>query len=117
MAKNISLMSIYARVGFMKRLLIGLLTLSSLTTFAHAAPKKCYSTAEKSVEKYAIAEGYDYYDMNGFDAHECSLATNGAAIVCEVLAAKGDGAAYDTYRVVLNKTCSKTFRVELIGEE
>ncbi len=79
-----------------------------------AVPPTCYREAAKFAEQQAE---YDYYDKDGFESHRCELAANKKAVICEVSAAKGDGAATDTYRVVLNASCSKAHRVELIGEE
>ena len=74
----------------------------------------CHSKAEKAVTRFAESS---HYDKNGFEAYACEQASNKAAVICEVSASKGDGAASDTYRVVLNTNCSYVFRVELIGEE
>lgn len=57
------------------------------------------------------------YDRDGIEAYKCELAANRAAVICEVSAAKGDGAASDTYRTILTKSCTKVLRVELLFEE
>lgn len=96
---------------------LSLITLALLiSNFAQAAElaSACYLKAEVAVEKNAEE---NYYDQDGFYAYECLLAPNNKAVVCEVSASKGDGAANDTFRVVLNSSCTKTYRVELIGEE
>ncbi len=79
-----------------------------------AVTPKCYAQAAKFAEDQAE---HGYYDKDGFEAHQCEMAPNKKAVICEVSASKGDGAATDTYRVVLNASCSKAHRVELIGEE
>ena len=76
--------------------------------------KSCYARAEKATERFAEP---GYYDHDGFTAYNCESAPNGAAVLCEVSASKGKGAATDTFRVVLSRDCSRTYRVELIGEE
>ncbi len=83
--------------------------------FAQSFPKNCLKAAEKAVEKATKGQ---HYDKDGFsDNSSCLMASNKAVVVCEVYASKGGGDAYDTYRAVLNKTCTKTFRVELTGDE
>lgn len=88
--------------------------LLSFNSFAAEIPRACNHAAELAVAKSVEV---DYYDADGFMSMGCELAPNKAAVICEVAASKGDGAANDTYRVVLNKTCKKAFRVDLIGEE
>ena len=87
-----------------------------VTNGAHAEGihRACYSRAEKATERFAEP---DHYDANGFTAFHCDLAPNGQAVICDVSASKGNGAATDTYRVVLSRSCTKTYRVELTGEE
>jgi len=75
---------------------------------------KCYKTAATAVERQAEV---GYYDQNGIATAECAPAPNRRAWICSVAAYKGDGAAADTYRVVLNSSCTRAYRVELIGEE
>lgn len=89
----------------MKTILIAALALMSVQAFA--VPSKCYTKAAAAVR----------YSGEEAEAHECTLAPNGKAVICEVAAYKGGGDAVDTWRVVLNKTCTKVFRTELIGEE
>lgn len=74
----------------------------------------CYAKAEAAVKNQAEP---GYYDADGIDALDCVIAPNKKAVVCEVGAYKGNGAAADSYRVVLNASCTKVFRVELTGEE
>jgi len=98
----------------MKLYFTGLLMLSTLSAFAtEELLEKCATVAERAVTKKV---GWKY-DRNGIWAFQCVIAPNNAAFICELGASKGDGAAVDTYRAVLNKTCTKTFRVDLIGEE
>lgn len=74
----------------------------------------CLYKAETAVAEFV---GKNNYDKNGFTALECALALNKAVVICDVSASKGDGAANDSYRVILNNTCSEVYRVELTGEE
>ena len=97
----------------MKKLLIGILVLSSLAVSASDLLEKCAPVAEETVK----AEAGEGYDADGFSANDCQLAPNNAVVICEVSASKGDGEAIDTYRAVLNKSCTKVFRVDLISEE
>ncbi|WP_374076705.1 hypothetical protein [Bdellovibrio bacteriovorus] len=99
----------------MKLFLMSFFSIASISTTAMAdeLAKQCYSKAASVAENFASGN----YDEDGFWAYECALASNKKAVICEVGASKGDGAATDTYRVVLNKTCTKAFRVELTGEE
>lgn len=97
-----------------KSILFLLSTMAAQSVFAEEIPNVCYNRAEKSVGK--VSED-GQYDDDGISARDCGYARNGRAVICEVSASKGDGAATDIYRVVLNKQCSKTFRVELISEE
>lgn len=91
------------------------LLLSTFPLFASADIGKtlCEAKAEKAVQN----NGNGGYDKDGFYAYNCGYAPNKAAVICEVSASKGDGAATDTYRVVLNKSCTRVYRVELTGEE
>lgn len=73
----------------------------------------CYPNAAKFAEN----EAQGNYDKNGFKADLCTVANNKKAVICEVFAMKGDGAAFDTYRVVMSRRCSIVFRVEIIGIE
>lgn len=93
--------------------LFAMLMTSGFVSAAQSNPA-CYSKANEAVEQFV--DRIDY-DANGFETYECFLASNQKAVICEVSASKGDGAAIDTYRVVLNRNCTKIFRVELIGEE
>ncbi len=83
------------------------------SAIAEEVSKQCYSKAASAVEEFADGG----YDEDGFWAYDCQLADNKKAVVCDVGASKGNGDATDTYRVVLNKSCNKVFRVELTGEE
>lgn len=78
------------------------------------APKSCNKKAAK-----AVAEKVEKrkYDQDGLDAYECLLSPNGLVVVCGVSASKGSGDAIDSYQVVLDKTCTAIYRVELTGEE
>lgn len=100
----------------MKSLLTLVLLIGGLTSFAKAstADNKCSSLAESAV-KHHVRHGY--YDKNGIETISCATAPNGGAIICGVGASKGDGAASDTYQVVLSSDCQKVYRVELKGEE
>lgn len=95
-------------------LLMTLLFTSSGVASAAQVTPACYSKASASVENFVEK---DYYDENGFFAFECVVAENNKVVICGVGASKGEGAATDTYRVVLNNSCTKSFRVEMIGEE
>ena len=74
---------------------------------------KCFKKAAVATAKFAGSG----YDKDGFETYECALAPNKAVILCNVAASKGEGAAIDTYRVILDKACNKVFRVDLTGEE
>lgn len=93
--------------------LTAMLSFSSIS-IASDIPASCFTKAAKAVER-AIADRS--YDANGFNTLECKLASNKAVYLCQVAASKGDGAAMDSYLVVLSKTCSKALRVELASEE
>lgn len=84
------------------------------TAMAKEIKSKCYAKAESSVESF-VEE--NYYDQGGFTAYKCEFAANNKVVICEVAASKGQGAATDTFRVVLNSSCTKKYRVEMIGEE
>lgn len=90
-----------------------LIAFTAATSNAAPIPAYCEENAASSVE----SKFSDDYDREGFEGYKCEKSPRGKAVVCEVAASKGDGAAIDTYRVILNASCSKTFRVELIGEE
>jgi hypothetical protein len=96
-----------------KTILVFFLAFSSSFTFASAVPAVCFRNAEKFVESSVG----DSYDKEGFDAYECKKSPVGNAVVCDVAASKGNGAAFDTYRVVLSPSCKRSYRIELIGEE
>lgn len=98
----------------MKLALSLVVTLGALLPLAGQAKSICHLKAEQSV---ASSVENNYYDENGFETIGCDQAANQSAVICDVAASKGDGAAMDTYRVVLNLACTKTFRVELTGEE
>lgn len=100
----------------MKNFVVLGLLIAGMSNVANAAQvnRVCYSKAETAVKRQAER---GYYDRNGIQALSCDIASNGKAVICEVGAFKGDGAASDTFRVVLNASCSRLFRVELTGEE
>jgi hypothetical protein len=89
------------------------LALCTGTALAEEISSLCYRNAAKFAEEAATGN----YDEDGFYAYECFLAPNRAAVICDVSASKGEGDATDTYRVVMNKSCRKAFRVEMTGEE
>ena len=93
---------------------IALMLVFSVVAKADPISKKCYAKAETAVAETVVKS---YYDKDGFDAYMCEVAENQKVIICEVTAMKGKGKATDTYRVVLNKSCTVDFRVDLIGEE
>lgn len=82
-----------------------------------AAEGKVAAVCYKNAAKFAEEQATGGYDRDGFWAYECSVAENKKAVICDVGASKGGGDATDTYRVVMNRSCSKAFRVELTGEE
>ncbi len=97
------------------KLLISVFTIFvAAPTFAHVSMQQCGKKAEQALTKEFANS---YYDKDGFFAIDCSLANNNKAVLCSVGASKGDGAATDTYLVVLNTKCNYVFRTELIGEE
>lgn len=97
------------------KLILSLITIlgAHLSLAAQVKPT-CQLMAEQAV---SIHTGSNDYDENGFEAFNCVQASNRRVVICDVSASKGNGAAMDTYRVVLNLTCTKVFRVELMGEE
>ena len=96
--------------------LLLILCLFSETSFAMDSSNspQCYRMAERVVDKSVDA---GKYDKNGFTTEECVLANNKMAVLCSVRASKGQGAANDAYLAVLNRNCTKKFRVVLVGEE
>lgn len=94
---------------------LGLLSMNSFATDASEISKACFSKAVSAVEKH-VAED-NYYDEDGMETQACAVASNNAAVICEVTAYKGEGEASDTFRVVLNRKCTRTFRVEMTAEE
>lgn len=98
------------------KLVLALLVMGiSSLTIAAQAKTVCEAKAEAAVAKFV--QDKDYYDKNGFYTFECLLAPNHKAVLCNVAADKGEGAATDSYLVVLNESCTKTYRVQLTGEE
>ncbi len=87
--------------------LLILATVVLISTQAFALPRKCFTLAENNV-RYAGEDA---------EAYKCVKAANGGVVICEVAAYKGGGDAVDTWRVVLDPTCSRVYRSELIGEE
>ncbi len=106
--------------------LVAIVALALISTAAHAGKKNrspassikksCYARAADFAER-DHGKGRKYYDADGFDAFKCEIAQNNKVVICEVGASKGGGEAHDTYRVVMNRDCWKSHRVELIGEE
>lgn len=102
----------------MKKLVLALLMMGiSSLTLAVQAKTVCETRAEAAVAKFVQAQDKDYYDQDGFYAYECVLAPNKKAVLCDVSASKGDGAANDSYLAVLNESCTRAYRVQLTGEE
>ena len=64
----------------------------STTAMADELAKQCYSKAASAAENFASGN----YDDGGFWAYECVVAPNQKAVICEVSASKGDGAATDS---------------------
>lgn len=98
----------------MKAFIIPIVCLISSVSFGSNYAPACYSKAENAVTKF-VESGV--YDNDGIHADKCSQSPRGRALVCEVSAAKGNGAATDSYLAVLSLDCKRVFRVELIGEE
>lgn len=103
------------------KLIILLVAVSTASTTAFAAPvlgialnNKCYRNAARAVSRFVEP---NYYDKDGIETMKCAVSPCGSAVVCDVMASKGDGAATDTFMVVLDSSCTKSFRVELTGEE
>jgi hypothetical protein len=89
------------------------LLLGQVSLADDALVKKCNKVASQATKNFA-GEGYD---KDGFWAIECKPSSDGRVVVCQVAADKGNGAASDTYQVVLNKSCTAAFSVKLVGEE
>jgi hypothetical protein len=99
---------------FMKSLIaLTIISLSQAAFSSEALLSKCSSLAEIAVKR----EAKSHDDRNGISAYKCELAPNRAVVICELSASKGNGAASDTYRAILNKSCTGVLRVDLIGEE
>lgn len=81
----------------------------------YKVPSKCFIKAQVLLTDFVKDRGI--YDEDGIEAEECSLVKNKAAIICDLSATKGDGAAVDRYVIVMDKKCSIAYRYELIGEE
>ena len=81
----------------------------------YKVPSKCFIKAQVLLTSFV--EELGIYDQDGIEAYDCALAKNKAAIICDLSASKGDGAAVDTYKLVMDKKCSIAYRYELIGEE
>ncbi|MFP5458888.1 MAG: hypothetical protein ACLGG7_09165 [Bacteriovoracia bacterium] len=97
----------------MKALLI--LSLPFLISQGQASvPESCFTKASSAVERSSFN---DRYDVGGFETLDCERSLNRKVVLCEVSASKGDGAATDTFRVVLSESCSRVLRIDLIGEE
>jgi hypothetical protein len=99
----------------MRFFILGLTAFMSSVSFAarHSIPDYCAENAASFVEhKYG-----DNYDREGFEGLNCKRSPVGRAIECTVAASKGNGAAIDTYRVILNTRCSNYYRIDLVGEE
>jgi hypothetical protein len=94
-------------------LLIAILGLSNI---ANASPDLINACPAAAVEAAANFAG-NGYDADGFYGLDCFFAQNSAAVICSVAASKGNGDATDTYQVVLNKSCTRAYRVELKYEE
>ncbi len=47
----------------------------------------------------------------------CALAPNKKVTICDVSGSNGDGAGDKEYRVVLDRSCKKVYRIDLTGEE
>lgn len=100
----------------MKALFIAVPLLAfSFISHADEVDPKCAAKAEQVVAKFV--EDENYYDENGIETYDCTPSINNKVLLCEVSASKGDGAANDTYLVVLNLSCDRAYRVQLIGEE
>jgi len=98
----------------MKTLILTIALLAPISALANPSSPTCRNNAAKFAEQNKAHNGYD---RDGFWGVSCELAPNQKAVICEVAASKGRGAATDTYQVVMNATCTKALRVELTGEE
>lgn len=94
----------------MKYLILSMLAIVSFSASA-ASFKACEIKAEKVISKKSRYKGEEV------TAYDCDLAPNRAVVICEVAANKGDGAATDTWKVVLSRDCSEVYEMEMIGEE
>ncbi|CAN5596833.1 hypothetical protein BH10BDE1_BH10BDE1_31620 [soil metagenome] len=81
---------------------------------ADSVSEICYAKAESAVTKF-VEPGM--YDLDGILADDCRKSPRGNAVVCQVSASKGDGAASDSYLALLSADCLRVYRVELTGEE
>lgn len=117
--KNKSLFVARSKTHKFAASLLGLILFnSSLSMATPTSLTQCEAHAIKAVMGHIESAGKtEYYDHDGLHVINCQLASNNRAILCEVNADKGNGAATDSYLAVLNLSCNYTFRVELIGEE
>lgn len=91
--------------------------LASLLTFAATIATAQAGICEKNAEIFAERGAEQEYDKGGFETLDCALAPNKKVMVCNVGASQGDGAVVDMLRVVMNASCTRALRVELISEE
>ncbi len=87
--------------------------LFSKTSMALAIPKLCYTRSENAVESFRP----HFYDKKGIEADQCRISKDSQIVYCDVSAMKGEGAASDSYRVYLDRNCTKVLRLKLVGEE
>ena len=98
-----------------KVILLSALFSFSLSAMAYQEESRqvCFDKATKAVKQQAQMT----YDKNGIETVNCIQPLNKYVVTCNVVASKGDGAATDSYYVILNRDCTKVHRVELVGEE
>lgn len=101
----------------MKNLILFTFVITILASSNLFASKDLLAKCGPRTEAYATAAVGRKYDPNGIEAYKCEIAQNKAVVLCELLASKGDGDAHDTYRAVLNKSCTRVLRLDVIGIE
>lgn len=101
----------------MSRMIFAILLVMPFASNSFAGEfRHCENAAATFLEPEVAGEGYDEGE-DAFMGYNCRKSTDQRVVVCDVGVSKGDGAATDTYQVIMNSTCTSMFDFELIGEE
>lgn len=96
----------------MKKIILGLVMFSSVTSFATNSPKKCIDLAEKKALKT--------FKGRNVEGSECKKLTTRAGSTyhrCEVFGSNGDGAGDFEMLILLNENCTKVTFSKITGME